>query len=233
MNGASAANAALLVAEATVKKRRMSATTISGQDFEAHVLRAELPVLVEFFTPRSEQSKEVAVDVDALALELEGKAKLVRVDIEQNPRLAQMLRIQGVPTFMVFVQGRPAAAERGVVPRAKLRALLEPFLPRAEGAIKPEELALLMKESGAVAVDTRDAGSFGRAHIPGGVHMPYEEIETRLAELHMLGMPVLYCRTGAVTKELSEKLARDGIGVPFLEGGFLAWEAEFLPIERD
>ena len=85
----------------------------------------------------------------------------------------------------------------------------------------------------AVAVDTRDARSYGRARIPGAAHIPMEEIETRLAELHMLpGAPILYCRSGDKTKELAEKLADQGMPVAFLEGGMLAWEADGLPIER-
>jgi rhodanese-related sulfurtransferase len=43
---------------------------------------------------------------------------------------------------------------------------------------------------------------------------------------------VLYCRAGDQSKALSDKLGADGIPVPFLEGGMLAWESEFLPIER-
>jgi thioredoxin 1/putative thioredoxin len=63
--------------------------------------------------------------------------------------------------------------------------------------------------------------------------MPLEELEGRLAELHMLpGAPVLYCRGGDKTKDLAAKLAEGGMPVAFLEGGFLAWEAEALPIER-
>ena len=63
--------------------------------------------------------------------------------------------------------------------------------------------------------------------------MPFEQIESRLAELHMQrGQPVLYCRSGDRTKELSAKLAEDGMPVAFLEGGILAWEAEGLPIEK-
>ncbi|MFO0763134.1 MAG: rhodanese-like domain-containing protein, partial [Byssovorax sp.] len=84
-----------------------------------------------------------------------------------------------------------------------------------------------------VAVDTRDARSYERARIPGAANLPLEEIEGRLAELHMLpGEPILYCRSGDKSKELAEKLAAEGMPVGFLEGGFLAWEAEALPIER-
>ena len=206
--------------------------TITEQDFEARVLRAELPVLVDFFADWCAPCKQMAPVLQALARELDGKAEIVGVDIDRSQRLAGMLRIQSVPTYIAFSQGRPVGAERGVVPKARLLELLEPLFPRAEGAIRAAELGQLVSQAGVVAVDTRDAGSYGRAHIPGAKHMAMEEIETRLAELHMLGSAVLYCRSGEKAKELSEKLGRDGIGVPFLEGGFLAWEAEMLPIER-
>jgi thioredoxin 1/putative thioredoxin len=204
---------------------------VSETDFEAEVLRSELPVLVDFYGDWCQPCKQMDPEVAALEQELAGKAKVVKVDIDKSPRLAQMMRIQSVPTYVVFAQGRPVAAERGVIPRARLKGLLEPFLPRAEGAIKPAELAPLVAQKAVVAVDTRDAGSFGRAHIPGASHMPLDEIPSRLAELTMLGQAVIYCRAGDKSKELSERLAGDGIDVPFLEGGFLGWEAEGLPVE--
>lgn len=206
---------------------------IGEENFEQEVLRAELPVLVEFTIPKSPQSKKVAPEVEALAQELEGKAKVIRVDVERSKRIAASLRIQSVPTFMVFVRGRPVAGEAGLVNRHQLREMLEQFLPRAEGALRAVELAQLLQQRQVVAVDTRDASSYGRARIPGATHLPFDEIESRLAELHMLpGEPILYCRAGDKTKELAAKLAESGIPVGFLEGGFLAWEGEGLPIER-
>ena len=87
---------------------------------------------------------------------------------------------------------------------------------------------------GAVApIDTRDAAAFKRAHLPRAIHMPFEEIESRLAEVHMMPQqPVLYCRSGDKTKELAGKLAEQGVPVAFLEGGLLGWEADGLPIQR-
>jgi thioredoxin-like negative regulator of GroEL len=206
---------------------------IGEQDFEREVLRSELPVLVEFTAAASAPSKQVAPEVLALASELEGKAKVVKVDIERSKRLAMSLRIQAVPTFMVFFKGRPVAGDQGVLRRHQLRELIEPFMPRAEGAVRAMELAQLIQQRQVVAVDTRDASSYGRARIPGAANIPLEEIEGRLAELHMLaGEPILYCRAGDKTKELAEKLAEGGVPVGFLEGGFLAWEGEGLPIER-
>jgi thioredoxin 1/putative thioredoxin len=211
----------------------MAITHVSEQDFEERVLRSELPVLVDFHADWCQPCKLTEPEVDALAQELEGKLEVAKVDIDKNQRLAGMLRIQSVPTFMVFAGGRPVAAEQGAVRRERLRELVDPFLPRAEGAIRAPELAAMIQQGQVVAIDTRDAGSYARAHIPGAKHIALEEVNSRLAELHMYGTPVVYCRSGDKTKELSEQLTKDGIGVAFLESGFLAWEAEMLPIERD
>ncbi|MBI4950678.1 MAG: thioredoxin [Myxococcales bacterium] len=210
----------------------MSLPVVSEQDFEREVLQSEVPVLVDFFADWCQPCKTVAPEVEALATELAGRAKFVKVDIDRSKRLAAALRIQAVPTFMAFFQGRPVAMEQGVVKRKRLRELIEPFLPRAEGAVRVPELVELLKQGAVVPVDTRDAASYGRARIPGAAHIPLEEIESRLAELHMLGAPVLYCRSGDKTKVLCEKLAQDGVPVAFLEGGLLAWEAERQRIER-
>ncbi|MDI3282473.1 thioredoxin [Polyangium sp. 15x6] len=211
----------------------MPVPVISEQDFEREVLRSELPVLIDFYADWCGPCKTVAPEVEALSRELEGKAKFVKVNIDQSKRLAAALRVQAVPTFMVFFRGRPVAGDQGAVRKARLRELLDPFLPRAEGAIRAMELAQLLKQGQVVAVDTREAAAYSRAHIPGAVHIPLEEVETRLAELHMLpGEPVLYCRAGDKTKGLAETLAKSDVPIAFLENGFLGWEAEGLPIER-
>lgn len=211
----------------------MAVPYVSEQDFESEVLRSELPVLIDFTATWCAPCKTVAPEVEAVARELEGKAKVVKIDIDKSKRIAASMRIQAVPTFVVFNRGRPVAAEQGVVKRARLRELLDPFLPRAEGAIRAPELAAAIRQGQVVPVDTREAAAYGRARIPAAVHIPIEEIEGRLAELHMMGgAPVLYCRSGDKTKDLAQKLAEAEVPIAFLEGGFLAWEAEGLPIER-
>ncbi len=211
----------------------MALPVIADKDFEREVLRSELPVLIDFFADWCAPCKTVEPEVEAIAAELEGKAKVVKVDIDRAKRIAQSCAIRAVPTFVVFARGRPVAAEQGVLKRAQLRDMLDPFLPRAEGALRAIELAQAMREGQAVPVDTRDAASYGRARIPGAANIPLEELETRLAELHMFpGAPILYCRSGDKTKEMADKLAEQGVPVGFLEGGLLAWEAEGLPVER-
>jgi thioredoxin 1/putative thioredoxin len=206
---------------------------VTERDFEREVLRSELPVLMEFTAEWCQPCKAIAPEVEAFAHEMEGKAKVVKVDVDKSPIIAQQLRVQSVPTFMVIAVGRIQDAVVGAIRKKKMQELVEPFLPRAAGALKPAELAQLLANGAIVPVDARDAAAFRRAHLPGAVNIPAEEIETRLAELHMLrGQPVLYCRSGDKTKVLSERLTEQGMPVAFLEGGLLGWEAEGLPIQR-
>lgn len=206
---------------------------VDERSFEREVLMSELPVLIDFTAQWCGPCKTIAPEVEALAHELEGKAKIVKVDIDKSQMIAQQLRIQSVPTFMVFAEGRPVAAKTGALKRAQLRQLIEPFLPRSEGALTPREAFELYKQGRIVFVDTREAPVFRRVHLPGAANMPLEEIENRLAELHMMaGAPVLYCRSGDKTKDMAAKLNESGVPVAFLDGGMLGWEAEGLPIER-
>ena len=211
----------------------MTVITITEREFEEEVIRSELPVLIEFFAAVSAASRQIAGEVAAFAQEMQGKAKVVKVDAEKAPVLARELRVQSIPTFMVFAQHRIVDVQVGPIRKKKMLEMIEPYLPRSEGAVKPLELAALIKEGAVVPVDTRDVAAFGRAHVPGASHMAYEEIESRLAELHMIAeRPVLYCRGGDKTKELASRLADQGVPVAYLEGGLLAWEAEGLPVER-
>jgi thioredoxin 1 len=206
---------------------------VTERDFEREVLRSELPVLLEFSADWCEPCKVIAPEVEAFAREQAGKVKVLKLDIDKSPVIAKQLRIQSVPTFMVVAEGRIRGAVVGAIRKQKMLELVEPFLPRPAGALKPVEVAQLLASGAVVPVDTRDAAAFARAHLPSAVNMPFEEIDKRLAELHMLaGQPVLYCRGGDKTKELAEQLAEQGMPVAFLEGGLLGWEADGLPIER-
>ncbi len=206
---------------------------VAERDFEQAVLLADTPVLVQFTSARSQACKAIAPEVEAFAAEMEGKLKVVKLDIDQAPGLARQLRLQQIPTFMLFAEQRLADAQVGALGKKQLHAMVEPFLPRSAGALKARELAQLIKQGVVTPVDIRDAAAYGRAHLPGAKSLPFDEIETRLAELYMLpGQPALYDRGGEKAKDLAAQMTEQGTPVAYLEGGILAWESEGLPVER-
>ena len=143
---------------------------VTERDFEAKVLRSELPVLLEFFSARSAVSKQVATEVAAFAKDMTGKVAVYRVDADKSPIIVRQLRVQQIPTFMLFAEQRVADAQVGPLRKRDLQAMVEPFLPRQAGALKVPEVAQLLQKGAIAMVDTRDAGAFGRAH-EGGLHL--------------------------------------------------------------
>jgi len=211
----------------------MKLQQVTEKDFEREVLVSELPVLVEFGATWCGPCKVVEPELQALAQEYAGRAKVLTVDIDQSPYLARQLGIQSVPTFLVFHQGRPVTGKAGAMKKAQLAELLEPLLPRPAGALKPKEVAQLVKQKQICLVDIRPAEVYQRAHIADAINVPREQVEQRLEELLELpAPPVLYCRTGADSKTLAGELAASGTPVAFLDGGVLGWEADGFALER-
>lgn len=211
----------------------MKLQQVSEQDFETEVLVSEIPVLVEFGATWCGPCKVVEPELVALAQEYAGRVKVVSVDIDQSPFLARQLGIQSVPTFLVFHHGRPVSGKAGAMKRAQLAEMLEPVLPRAAGALKPKEVAQLLRARQICLVDTRPAEVYARAHLPGAMNIPQSDVQARAAELMELpAAPVLYCRTGADSKTLAAALASQGMPVSFLDGGVLGWEGEGFTLER-
>jgi thioredoxin 1/putative thioredoxin len=213
--------------------KQTSLLTVTEREFEQEVLLSELPVLVEFMVASAAQCQAMIPVLEELQKDLTSKLKVVLCDIEKSPNLGRQLRLQSVPTFMLFVDQKLGDAQVGALSKKQLRAMVEPFLPRQQGALKAIEVAQLIKEGQIVAVDIRDASAYGRAHLPQAKSLPADEIESRLAELFMLpGQPVLYDRAGEKAKDLVARMAEAGTELAFMEGGILAWEAEGLPVER-
>jgi thioredoxin len=211
----------------------MPVVSVNEKNFEAEVLQSEVPVLLEFGAQWCGPCKTVAPELAALAAEMQGQAKICTIDIDKSQTLARQFGVQSVPTFVVMHQGAPVAAKAGALRRAQLKEMLASVLPRPEGALNPTEVAELTRRGKATPVDTRDAFAFGRAHLPGAVHVPLDDVTKHLGELYRRGrLPVLYCRAGDQTKELAAELTAQGTPVAYLEGGLLGWEASGLPVEK-
>lgn len=212
----------------------MPTALVTESNFEQEVLRSELPVLVDLYADWCQPCKQLEPILESLAGDLEGKLKVVRVDVEASPNLARSFAVQSIPMLVLIAQGRPVDQVMGLVDRKRLDQMVEPFLPKPAGEVEPKELAQLMVSGRAVAVDVRSAAEFGRYRIPGAQHVEAEQVAAQAAAFAPTDgrIRVLYSRTTDAAKEAATQLHAAGVEVAYLKGGFLHWEIDGLDVER-
>ena len=104
---------------------------LSENDFSSEVLQSDKPVLVDFWAPWCGPCRMIAPVLDELAGEYAGRAKIAKVNVDDNPTLASKLSIRSIPTLMVFHHGQVAQHTVGAQPKHALVSLLEQTLQAA------------------------------------------------------------------------------------------------------
>jgi len=95
-----------------------SATSISA------VRTAKVPVLVEFYADWCGPCKVVGPMVKELANELKGKALVIRINVDEDPKLSREHGVRSIPTFIAFKSGRETGREVGGIPKERMRQLM-------------------------------------------------------------------------------------------------------------
>ena len=103
----------------------MAEIKITSSNFEQEVLNSDVPVLVDFWAAWCGPCRMLAPAVAQIAAEMSGQVKVGKVNVDEEPELAQQFGIMSIPTVLVFKDGRKTASSIGLVPKAKLLALLE------------------------------------------------------------------------------------------------------------
>lgn len=101
---------------------------VTEDTFESEVLNADLPVLADFWADWCGPCRMLAPIVDDLAREYEGRLKVVKVDVDENPRLAIDYKIMSIPTLALFASGTLVDRLIGFMPKAELKQRLEKAL---------------------------------------------------------------------------------------------------------
>ena len=100
----------------------------TSADFEKEVLQSDKPVLVDFFADWCGPCKMMAPVVEQLAEELEGKAKVGKLNIDENMDIAEKYRVMNIPTFLIFKDGQEKDRIVGAVSKNELKNKLEQTL---------------------------------------------------------------------------------------------------------
>lgn len=102
----------------------MSSVNVSDKDFENEVLKADGPVMVDFWAEWCGPCKALSPIVDEVANEMSGKIKVVKVNIDENPNAPTKYGVRGIPTLMVFKDGELVDTKVGGMPKSQLSAWL-------------------------------------------------------------------------------------------------------------
>ncbi|WP_311030198.1 thioredoxin [Mesorhizobium koreense] len=98
----------------------MATQKVDKNNFQADVLQSSEPVVVDFWAEWCGPCKMIAPSLEEIAVELDGKVKIAKLNIDENPELAAQFGVRSIPTLMIFKGGEVADMKVGALPKTAL-----------------------------------------------------------------------------------------------------------------
>ncbi|MGH8143288.1 MAG: thioredoxin [Steroidobacteraceae bacterium] len=105
--------------------------TVTDQSFEAEVLLSPKPVLVDYWAERCGPCRLIGPIVDDSATEYADRLNIAKLNVDENPATPRRYSVRGIPTLMLFRDGKPVAAHVGSLSKAQLRAFIDAHMRSA------------------------------------------------------------------------------------------------------
>jgi thioredoxin 1 len=100
------------------------AAQVNDAAFDAEVLKSDLPVLVDFWAPWCGPCRAIAPVIDELTQEFDGKVKIMKMNVDENPGTPSKFGIRAIPTLILFKNGEVVEQVTGAVSKASLKQML-------------------------------------------------------------------------------------------------------------
>ena len=103
----------------------MATVAATDATFDSIVKKSDLPVVVDFWAEWCGPCKQIGPALEELSNEMEGKIKVVKVDVDSNPSTAAELGVRGIPALFLFKNGEVVSNKTGAAPKAALKSWIE------------------------------------------------------------------------------------------------------------
>ena len=129
-------------------------------DFAADVLDAsqEAPIIVDFWAPWCGPCKQLTPVIEKAVTEAGGKVRLVKLNIDEAPQIAQQMRIQSIPAVYAFFQGKPIDGFMGALPESQVKEFIDRMVQMANAAAGPSPIDEAIEQAKA-SLESGDANA--------------------------------------------------------------------------
>ena len=103
----------------------MATVAVTDATFEQEVRQADLPVIVDFWAEWCGPCKQIGPALEELSAEYEGKVKIVKVNVDENPNSPAQMGVRGIPALFMFKDGQVVSNKLGAAPKAALQSWID------------------------------------------------------------------------------------------------------------